>query len=94
MFVIEDSFVSLMYTFLSQIFSKPSQKEDWFDDASSRFIPKLISMVRGQVPLDVKYAACCVFRALSQYEDFIMYVTEEILPAVLQMRNSSAKFKV
>jgi len=51
-------------------------------------------MVRGQTPLDVKYAACCVFRALSQYEDFIVFVTDEILPCVIQMRNTSAKFKV
>jgi hypothetical protein len=51
-------------------------------------------MVRGEIPLDVKYAACCVFRSFALYEDFIVYVTDQILLSVLLMRNASAKFKV
>jgi len=50
--------------------------------------------VRGSAPLEVKYAACCVFRALALHEDFLPYLTQEVLPAVLAMRNASAKFKV
>ncbi|XP_053397755.1 uncharacterized protein LOC128556479 [Mercenaria mercenaria] len=78
---------------LEYIFSKPEFKENWYELSVTKFLPKLISMVRGEIPLDVKYAACCVFRSFAQYEDFIAFVTDEILPSVLLMRNASAKFK-
>ena len=76
------------------MFSNGEFRETWYEMLVTKFIPKLISMVRGEVPLDVKYAACCVFRSVALYEDLIVYVTDQILPCVLQMRNASAKFKV
>ena len=57
-------------------------------------MPDLLKLIRGPVPLEVKYAACCVFRALAQYEEFIVHVTDVVLPTIIMMRNSSAKFKV
>ncbi|KAH3725429.1 hypothetical protein DPMN_051262, partial [Dreissena polymorpha] len=78
---------------LEVIFSYRDQTDVWLEEASVRFLPKLVAMVRGQTPLEVKYAACCVFRSIAQYEGFISYITQDVLPAVLQMRNTSAKFK-
>jgi hypothetical protein len=77
-----------------QIFSYPEFKDSWYEMSVTKFLPKLISVVCGEFPLDIKYAACCVFRAFALYEEFIVYVTDEILPSVLLMRNASAKFKV
>ena len=57
-------------------------------------MPELLKLLRGQSSLEVKYAACCVFRALAHYEEFIVHVTDVILPTVILMRNTSAKFKV
>ncbi|XP_052808503.1 uncharacterized protein LOC128237211 isoform X2 [Mya arenaria] len=78
---------------LEAIFAYPDHRDCWYEEATVHFLPKLVAMVKGQGPLNVKYAACCVFRSIALYEDFIPYVTQEILPTVLHMRNASAKFK-
>ena len=77
-----------------QIFSQNAYKDVWLEIALNKFVPELLRHLRGEFPLDVKYAACCVFRALAQYEEFIVHVTDVILPTIIMMRNSSAKFKV
>ena len=69
-------------------------KDVWLDTAYTKFMPELLKLLRGQVSLEVKYAACCVFRALAQYDEFIVHVTDVVLSAVILMRNTSAKFKV
>lgn len=77
-----------------QVFSNPEYKDSWYEMSVTKFLPKLISVVRGEIPLQVKYAACCVFRSFALYEEYITFVTDQILPSVVLMRNASAKFKV
>ena len=69
-------------------------KDKWLEVILAKFVPELLVYLRGEYPLDVKYTACCVFRALAHYEDFIVHITDVILPTIIMMRNSSAKFKV
>ena len=76
------------------MFSHDQLKDVWLEMAYTRFMPELLKLVQGQLSLEVKYAACCVFRALAHYEEFVVHVTDVILPAVILMRNTSAKFKV
>lgn len=78
---------------LEKIFLVSEYKDCWLEMAVTKFLPKLVSMLQVQMPLDVKYAVCCVFRALAQFEEFAVPVTDDILPNVLLLRNASAKFK-
>ncbi|KAL3882501.1 hypothetical protein ACJMK2_028838 [Sinanodonta woodiana] len=79
---------------LEMIFSIPHLKSLWIEISLAKIFPLLLRMIRnagGQ--LDVKYAACCVFRTLSACDEFIPVVMEDVLPAILQLRSASAKFR-
>ena len=77
-----------------QIISQHAFKDGWLGVILTKFVPELLKYLQEEYPLDVKYTACCVFRALAHYEEFIVHITDVILPTIIMMRNSSAKFKV
>ncbi|KAL8588238.1 hypothetical protein ACOMHN_062095 [Nucella lapillus] len=55
--------------------------------------PRLLQVLQGKGPLDVKYAACCVLRSLARHADFAVRIKKESLFLLKQLRDASARLK-